>query len=202
MKTPEKLSDYLFKPFMYIAGKESLLIGLVVLLVLSLLSYLSSTFFDGVLDIHYAAPDAAYNLLPYFICVFTSWIILSLVMYITALVLNKKVRLVDMFGTLAMAKAPYIFATFVGLIPAMHIAIDMADLQNIDVLMSQLTAPLLSMIVIIPITIWYVVLLYNAFSVSSNLKGTKGIVGFIIALLVSEVLSVIIIPLIIKNIVV
>jgi hypothetical protein len=49
---------------------------------------------------------------------------------------------------------------------------------------------LVSIVGIITI-VWMVALMYNAYSVSANLKGQKGILSFIAALLISEILSIV-----------
>ena len=41
----------------------------------------------------------------------------------------------------------------------------------------------------IPVTVWMVALLYKAFSTSTNLKGSRGTIIFILALVLAEALS-------------
>lgn len=203
MKNKRSIKSLLFRPFQYIAGGQSLIIGIIFLLILSFAGFLTNTYFDGVLDIHFGCLETPSSFWVHFICVFASWLILSLLMYLTAFILNRKTRIVDMFGTLAMAKTPYLLAALVGLIPSLHICFEglsiTMDREELQILMSTLLAPaLISMVVIIPIIIWYIVLLYNAFSVSSNLKGSKGTIAFTIALIISELISIFVLPALIK----
>jgi hypothetical protein len=198
-----KISFYagLFQPFRYIAGGKSLLLGLGVLLLLSLLSYLTNVYFDGVLDIHVESVEKQNSFPVYAVCVFLPWLITALVFYLTALILTgKTVRLVDMAGTLALAKAPLILVTFLGFIPSIHYFPDInnyLDMNELNNLVNELMIfvqknifwILILLFVIMVVIIWSVVWMYNAYSVSGNLKGTKGVVSFIIALFISEVIA-------------
>lgn len=199
MKTNRNVWSYLFRPFQFIAGIKSLLSGIVILFITSLLGNLSHTYFDGVLDIHYGCPDMPSTLLTHVIWVFGSWIIVVIIMYLTALILaGRSVRLIDMAGTLAMAKTPMIGAALWGFIPIIHVC--MGNPIDVQVMMSEILIPTLLALPSFIFLIWSVVLMYNAFSVSGNLKGAKGIVSFIIALLISELLSKILIVILLKMI--
>lgn len=200
MKTNRNVWSYLFRPFQFIAGIKSLLLGIVILFVLSLLGHLSYTYFDGALDIHYGCRNMPSALLTHVIWIFGSWIIVVIIMYLTALILaGRSVRLIDMAGTLAMAKTPMIGAALWGFIPIIHICLE--NPVDLQAMMSEILIPSLLALPLFIFLIWSVVLMYNAFSVSGNLKGAKGIVSFIIALLISEILSKIIIVMLLKVIV-
>jgi hypothetical protein len=186
-------STYLFQPFRYIAGGKSLLYGLCVLLLLALLSYWSNTYFDGVLDIHSGSTDHRDPFLVYAGCVFGSWLIAALIFYLTALILaGKSVRWIDMAGTLALAKAPVILAALLGFVPDIHYPsnpnlLDIPELMNF--MRENVFWILIMSVVFTIVTIWSVVWMYKAYSVSGNLKSTKGIVSFIVALFISEIIA-------------
>lgn len=199
MKTNRNVWSYLFRPFQFIAGIKSLLLGIITLLILSLLGHLSHTYFDGVLDVHYVCTDAPSTLLTHVIWIFGSWIIAVIIMYLTALILaGRSVRFIDMAGTLAMAKIPMIGAALWGFIPIIHICIgNPVDLQ---LMMNEILVPTLLALPSLIFLIWSIVLMYNAFSISGNLKGTKGVLSFIATLLISELLSKIVIVIFLKMI--
>jgi hypothetical protein len=196
MKTTNKsIWNYLFRPFLYIAGGKSLCLGVIVLLVMTFLGYWSFTVFDGVLDAHYLRLDKPIPLLHHVYCVFGSWAVSVLVFYIMALLVSKvKTRFIDIAGTLAIAKIPCILEAIVGFIPAVHLSFG----QNVETITVQDTLAMLqnnivwilflSVICLITL-VWTIFLMYNAYSVSANIKGTKGILSFIGALLISEILS-------------
>jgi UDP-N-acetylmuramyl pentapeptide phosphotransferase/UDP-N-acetylglucosamine-1-phosphate transferase len=91
-----------------------------------------------------------------------------------------KVRAVDIFGTQAFAKYPYLIVSLISFIPYFRFEFHgMPDLTASLIFFGLLT---------IVFTIWTVVLMYNAYSVSANLTGVKAIVSFIVALMIAEVL--------------
>jgi hypothetical protein len=192
MKTKGSLLSYLFQPFRYFAGGWALLCGIAFLLALSLLTYFAGAMMDGVLDLHFVSLNNRLSFLPFLSCIFLSWISAVVVFYVTARIFSKSsVRLVDMAGTMALAKKPMIFCVLLGFIPGLHQMADPgANIQDIMVYLqnNMLSIMLLSIFGLIFI-IWTILLMYNAYSVSGNLKGTKGIVSFIIALFIAEVIS-------------
>ncbi|MDR1611104.1 MAG: YIP1 family protein [Candidatus Symbiothrix sp.] len=192
MKAKGSLLSYLFQPFRYFAGGWSLLAGVVFLLVLSVLSYFASTIMDGVLDLHFVSLNNRIPFLPFLYCIFLSWLSAVAVFYLTARILSKSsVRLVDMAGTMALAKKPMLFGVLLGFIPSLH---QMADFgTDIQLIMSYLQNNLLLILLMSFVSllsiIWYIILMYNAYSVSGNLKGNKGIISFIIVLFIAEIIS-------------
>ncbi len=194
MENKKTVWSYLFTPFRYVAGIQSLLTGIAVLLLLSLLGYLTHTFFDGVLDVHYGCLSEP-SLYPTHLSLLAiSWVSVTLVLYVAARIYSSSsVRIVDMAGTLALAKAPLVIPALYGFVPSIHLCmgdINTKDIQAMQAMLIDKIGPIMIMALLsIVILIWYVVLMYNAFSVSGNLKGSKGGWIFAIGLLVSEVLS-------------
>lgn len=189
--------SWLFTPFKFIAGLKALIWGLLVIIVLSVLGYLSNTHFDGALDIHYGCLETHTPYIIHMVYQLVGWLSLTTVFYIAARIVTKsKIRLIDIAGTIALSQAPLILAALAGFIPSFHICIGDFDTQNI----AEMTAILKENIIIlcvlgiitIILSIWSIMLMYNAYSVSANLKGMVGIVSFIIALIIAEILSLII----------
>jgi hypothetical protein len=194
MKNSTSIWSYLFQPFRFIAGRESLIAGIVVLVALTLVGYWSYTFLDGVLDVHLGCLDQPASLLANALCVFISWAIAVLVFFFTAKIFSQSaVRLIDMAGTMAVAKYPLLFAVLIGFVPQIHFCTNGFDGIDINALLAYMQANWLWISIgygIIALTaIVSIFLMYNAYSISGNLKGTKGIVSFIGALFVAEVIS-------------
>ncbi len=194
MKSKNSIQSYLFTPFRYIAGTKSLIIGVIILLLLSVLGYWSHTFFDGALDAHYGCLTSPSLYRVHLLCILLSWISVTVVLYIAARIFSSSsVRLVDMAGTLAMAKWPMIFIALWGFVPSAHLClegINFMDTKTILVLVQEnLFGMLLTALVAIVFAVWFVVLMYNAFSVSANLKGSRGVIIFIVGLVISEIIS-------------
>jgi len=192
MKNNKKIWDYLFRPFQFIAGGKALFFGIVVMSVLVGLCYLTDTAFDGTIDMHYICEKS--TILEQIYCIFGVYAIMVIVFYITALIVSgKNARLIDIAGTFALAKTPLIIAALVGFLPISKALcqLDMINLSPENMQQLMLITLKMSPVLILSIVmiVWYVVLMYNGYSVSANVRGTKGVLTFIAALFVSEVLS-------------
>ncbi len=170
--------NWLYNPFIQIAGTRSLLSGLLVLLVTAFLGGLNNVHYDGVIDIHAGMPA------PWLLFLMEStlsWLLFSVFLLVAAKVLSKsKVRVIDIFGTQALARYPYLLISLISFIPYFHFEYTgMPDLSASLIIFGLVT---------FVFTIWTVILMYNAYSVSANLKGAKAVVSFIIALVLAEVL--------------
>lgn len=198
MKNDSTWVKWLFRPFTFIAGTKALILGLIVMALLSILGYVSGTHFDGAIDIHYG-PTVGSGL-PYIVHAFYQaggWLLLTVVFYVTARIVSKSsVRLIDMAGTLALSQTPLLLAALWGFAPIAHIDLGNAGALQLDelqkILLDSIHIIWLNAVVVIIPAVWTLILKYNAFSVSSNLKGYKGITVYCIALLIAEILSVII----------
>ena len=202
MKNKSTLATWLFRPFTFIAGSKALAFGVIVLSVISVVGYLSNTHFDGILDIHYGSIHAS---TPYMIHAFyqlSTWLILTIVFYVTAHITSKsKTRLIDIAGTMALSQAPLLFAALSGFMPFLRFSMEEINTMAITAIMETIKENIIPIIVAAIIcmafAIWSVILRYNAYSVSANLKGAVAWISFGLALLVSEIISIIAIYLII-----
>lgn len=199
MKNEVSVWSYLFRPFRYVAGARSLIIGLATMVLLAVLGYASGTHFNGVLDIHYSCMDQASPFSFHILYQIISWFCVVGIFYLSACIFSgSKVRLIDMAGTLAMARIPLLIAAAWGFIPAVHFC-SMQEINTLDIsgllLMLKENAGwiALTLLILLPVVVWNIVLMYNAYTVSGYLKGVKGILSFIAALFVSEVLSLVLI---------
>lgn len=170
--------QWLYNPFIKIAGAQSLIVGLILLLTTAILGGLNNVHYDGVIDIHAGMPAP---ILLFILEVIVSWLLFSVLLLIAAKILSpSKVRAVDIFGTQAFAKYPYLIVSLISFIPFFRFEFHgMPDITASLIIFGLLT---------IVFTIWAVILMYNAYSVSANLSGTKAIVSFIVTLIIAEVL--------------
>jgi hypothetical protein len=168
----------IFNPYTHIAGTKALLIGFGFILATIGAGYLSNTHFDGALDVHSGKPSSiSIHAIQHLI----AWGSVVIVFAFAGLILSKsKFRFIDIAGTIALARAPMLLAALLGFAPALQNA------KPGEITTAQM---FLSFIMIIPI-IWMIALMYNAFTTSLNLKGTKAIIGFIGGLILAEVLSI------------
>ena len=182
-----------FNPFKHIAGMKAFAIGLPVILLSSVLGYLSHTHFDGVLDAHMADYGTLYC---YIAEGLIDFICLLVIFYIAGIIISGfHFRFIDMIGTIALSRVPMILIPLAAFLFPQQKIMDYLNhtfLKTGDpvaLTATDLTGFIISVSVMIIVLIWTVALLFNAYKICVNKKGTKLIVSFIIALLVSEVVS-------------
>jgi len=187
------MSKYLFNPFRYIAGWESLAAGIVALLVTSVIGYYSHIHFPDLISVK-TNPG-----IPYYVLLFENainWLIPSILLYLSALIFSQSsVRVIDIFGTQALARAPYLIAAFTGFSGTLDKfgrytlwkSVNIGD----PVVMStgEIMLAITLLLFMILATIWMIALMYNAFKVSANMKGPKLIILFIVVMVLSTAIT-------------
>lgn len=177
-------------PFEKIAGYTALGLGILCALVSSVLAYLFNTRFDGVLDIHFSINTTYFPLLSeQFINMFS---IVS-IFYLTGLMMRAgNFRFIDLAGTMILARAPLVVAPLFNA-SGVFINIQQSLLngaQPESVLKSVNIIFLIAVsLLLIVILVWYISLLYKAYRISTNLKSGKAIGSFIVAIILAEALS-------------
>jgi len=192
---------WLFRPFTFIAGAKALISGIVILTLISVLGYYSNMHFDGIIDIHLGEQN---TLTPYIIHAFyqfSTWLILTIVFYVTARICSRsETRLVDIAGTMALSQAPLIFAALAGFLPFFHFSLGDMNTMTMGAMMDTIKENIIPLmfgaVVFMVFSIWSIILKYNAYSISANLKGAKAWISFGLALFACEVISKILIYLI------
>jgi len=179
------MKKWLFHPFVYVAGAKSLVIGFAVMLLTAFVCSYSHTHFDGVIDAHTGCITPLYI---YYAEPFINWACLTLLFYPAGLIFSRSaIRVIDVAGTLALARWPLLFYAVIGfgLNPT---GVD--GHSDLNSLLAHITGPMIALAVFGSIfIIWMVVLLYNAVAVSCNIKGGKAISVFIAGLIIAEGLS-------------
>lgn len=180
------MKKWLFNPFVYIAGVRALLIGGGIMIITAVVAFYSRAHFDGALDMHCGAPTQFWQ----------SWLessidLASLVIpfYILGRIFSDTtVRLIDIVGTVALARWPMLLMALLAFMPVPYPTGDMPSMNEIFKLLAN-PYFIVQVILTIPLIVWNVALLYNAYSVSTNLKKSKAVVTFIAGLIIAEVLS-------------
>ena len=180
----------IFNPFKFIAGNKALLLGIGAMLISAVLACLGKIHQDGIIDVHKGRITASYL---YFAEPFIDWACTLIPLYIFGRIASvSSIRFIDIAGTAAFARYPAIFAVIINIIFVPFINIKgLTDIQNIS--SGTMAGLIISGIAELFIIIWIVALLYNAYSISANLKGTKAVWTFIASMLIAEVLSKVII---------
>jgi hypothetical protein len=189
------LAQLLFNPFIRIAGVEALAFGTVFILLTSAIASIAPAHFDGVLDFHVGRAGAVPTWF-FFLEGLIDWFSLTVLLLVVGkLFSSSKVRSIDVMGTQALARAPYILAALVALMPgfgrysqyllwqATHMGTYVLPLAFDG------TVFVIGSIVALVALVWSIVLMYRAFSTSCNMKGWSARIIFIIALIAAEILS-------------
>ncbi|MDP4188647.1 MAG: hypothetical protein Q8910_14510 [Bacteroidota bacterium] len=177
----------MFNPFIKIAGWEALGLGLAINIIAAFIGVYSRTVFDGAFDVHLVAGT---NFISSFAYLGIGLLSLIFTLTIMAFVISRNFRIVDVVGTILLARAPLILVSLAGFLT--HAPDAKVIMANPAVLFTSVSF-IVVMILIVPVALWSIALQYNAIKVSCGVKGSKLIAGCIIALFAAEVLSKIII---------
>jgi len=188
-KTP-----FILNPFQSIAGGQALIAGFLIIIVTSVIARIANCRFDGIIDTHVGLKPAATAV--YFAEGIGNWFIIALIVTLSAgIVAQSRYRALDVFGTIALSRTPYLVSALVSLLPgstryAQHLSAKFgAGIQTIALQPSDLAVFICATFVITAITIFTVVLTYRAFATSCNAKGAKAVWYFIGVVIISEILS-------------
>jgi hypothetical protein len=174
---------YLFRPFVKIAGWKAFGLGLILVLLTAVVGKYANVMFDGVIDIHFTDNVSfAHSFL------FLGIDVVSVVicMYVAGLLVSRNFRFIDILGTMTLARTPLtilaVFALFVQ-------SPDMEEILHNPMIIMSYTSFIILIIITIPIVIWFIALMYNAFVISVGAKGIKMTTLFIVALIAAVILS-------------
>lgn len=180
-------AKHIFNPFERIAGWQALLAGWVLMLLAAALAVPSDLRFDGVLDAHFS-PGAAWW--RPFADQAVNWLSLTVIFTLAALLFGRsRFRLIDVAGTVALARAPMLLASLAGL-PGVVSAFFM-EIPNIDgtavLAMPAFWITVFLALMMVWSAVWSAILIYNAWSISANVRGTRAGVVYAFGLLIAEI---------------
>lgn len=180
-------------PFKYVAGWQSVAVGVLVMCVTALAASLNGTHFPDVLSLKVGLRLSFGALLVQW---FANWATVALVMYVAGLLFSSsRPRFVDVLGTQGMARLPYFFASFLAFVPALEklgnmlVNRELGMGEPVQMAVPEIALAVVQLVLTILFTVWMVAWMYRAFSVSVNLKGGKAVGVFTGALFVSMLLS-------------
>ncbi len=181
----------MYNPFVRFAGVPALAFGFLFLIAGALLAGFCNARFDGAIDLHFGHSVG-------FILPLTdqllAWGSLVVVFYALSLALGARPRLIDMAGTMALARLPYAIAPLINV--GGHISNVTDKLSSMDpqhpvlpVSGGELVVFILLSIITVLLLVWLIALYFNAYKVCSNFKGNKLVISFIVGLVAAEALS-------------
>jgi len=166
---------FLINPFERIAGWQALFIGIAVMTLTAIVGKINHVAFDGVLDVH---AGATFDFKTSFSMQAIDFLVLFLTMWLAGVCFSKsRLRAIDVAGTMALARAPMLLLVIVCFLPVTPVGL--YDIPRM----------IIFGLICIPFYVWMIALMYNAYSVSCHLKGSRAVLSFIGALVVAEIVS-------------
>lgn len=178
-----RILSFFINPFTRIAGWQALSWGIVILLLTAYMGFKSGVYFDGVLDFHYIDNVLLWKSI---IILIADILAITCTLGISALIIGKKFRWIDLLGTLTLSRFPFMILAFVALFST---APNLKSILENPTSIFQSISFVILLILSFPVLIWFVVLTLNAYKVSCDIKGNKATISFIISLLTAEIIS-------------
>ena len=176
-----------YNPFEWIAGWKAFLIGIIIVCLTVIVGYFSNTYFYGLNVKH--IPDISLPMA--FLLQAIGLCSTVVIMYIISTIATKNVRFQDIMGTVTLSRYPFLLAALSGFLITPNILDNV--LNGIKPSIWALIQFGIVSIIMMLVVILGVALLYNAFKVSTNIKGAKGVSLFILIMILSEVVTMIIV---------
>lgn len=194
---------WLWNPFTKTAGVSALIAGIIIILISAAIAVPSETHFDGVLDTHLGSGTPIWF---FFAEGIVNWLSLALVLWISGLILcrkyDRKFRAIDLFGTQALARWPFLIISLVCLIPGVSRAATALAKMTVspegiptlpEIAVGDTLAFTFASIVMLIATIWFVAMSWKAFRISCDVSGWRAISAFMVSLILAEIISKIVI---------
>ena len=200
------IRTWLFNPFHYVAGGQAMALGIGAILLACLLGMLTTSHFDGVLDFHVGAKAPWWV---YWVEGPVNWLIMSVLLLVGGKLLSRsQVRILDVFGTQALARFPTLIMALTQLVPPVrrvgqHLAEAATNmpppnpaspLQPLTSMFAaiqpyELILFIVAVLLVLAMICWMVALMYRAYAVSCNVSGGAAIGVFVVLLIVGEIIS-------------
>lgn len=189
-----KLLLILTNPFQKIAGFRALVAGLMVIFGMSYLGAIGKFYSVGIIGCLNASVITNSNIQPTFLLILYQnlvvWLVATFVFIIVAKIFQqKRLRLLDFFGTVAFARFPFLIMTgFLAIARALNLSFLNIDLSKGFKLHPSFSTSLFSAVIILCF-IWEIATYFYALKESSGLTGKKLWLGFIGAIFAGEMIA-------------
>jgi hypothetical protein len=188
-----KLFSWLTNPYQKVAGFKALGIGGLIIVVISYFGSIAQVYFSGLLGILNASIIKNQKIGTDFVFLLYQnimiWLVMSLLYCLAIRIYQKKnVRMIDVLGTVALSRYPYLLLTaFVATIRTLNPSFMNISLESGLALDLSLLSICFSSVVILCV-IWHIATYFYALKESSGLNGRQLWISFIVSMLVGEVL--------------
>lgn len=186
----ENIEDsVLLNPFKKLAGLKALFLGILLIIILSVFGSYLKVYFDGALG--FIAPvGLKVPVKPNFLLLLYQNVIaclsVSLVFLAAALLFKQKnIRVIDFFGTVALARFPLLISLFAVYLE-MFLDPEFSDTTNQGIQLHFRLDGILFNFIIFACLAWQILTYFFAYQESSGLTGKKLLISFIILLMISD----------------
>lgn len=185
------MNKILVNPFETESENRLITIGSIITVLFSYVAFLLYSRMDGLLDMHITDTIALHQpLLDNLINIATC----SIFLYILGLYINKKTRFVDILAASIVARIPMYPLLLLNINGFLNNASKVVVENSTPEAISQIPPSALATILVFALLaigalIWYMILLYKGFKISTNSKGSKPVALFIIMILIIEIVS-------------
>ncbi|MDT0293328.1 hypothetical protein ACFQ3R_08300 [Mesonia ostreae] len=181
----------LYNPFERYQERTLILVGSLALVAGAVLAFFFKARFDGVLDLHFASQIELWQA---FADQGVNVACLLISLGAVAFYMNKRTRIIDMLAVCLFARLPYYLLSVFNVNGLMvriseEILKDPMALAKGDIAIANLFLLLVFSGFSLLAIVWQLALLYNGTKVASNAKGTTYTILFVIAIIVAEILS-------------
>ncbi len=187
---------WMYNPFEYVAGWKAFGLGIAIVAITTVVGYFCNTVFYA-LEVK-IIPKISWELA--FSLQALGLVVTVVVMYVAAILFARHTRFQDILGTVTLAQYPLLLMAF------FHLAFGKTLLNSTlniafrkELSFNDYALLIVFGLISIVILTWKIILLYNAFRVSTNLKGVKCGVVFACALLSSEIATLTILAILPSN---
>lgn len=186
---------WLTNPFYFWGGSKLITAGIVVLLLHIPIGHLFGARFDGAIDMHLSHDVSLLQILS---DVIIAWLTTAVSFYAVAKLFKTPARFIDVAGATAVARVPLLLSVFPGylFVPNAATVQEILALEGSDFYLLVAGSVFLMIFVI-----WFFIVLFNAFKVNTNLKGWKLATGFLLGVIVAEIVSLLLIREVLEGIV-
>lgn len=185
------MKTLLFNPFVRYSERQLLVFGFITAIAGVVLASMTNTHFDGVLDTHFGLDVSLKTAILQSVI---NTVSIVLVFYPLGKWINSKTRWIDIFNLSLIVKIPgylmmplnmnnWAYLKTEPLLAAVSNPYDLHFTQELILFL------LITAVLALLVFVWLIVLFYNGFKVATNLKGSKHIIMFILAIIVSEIIS-------------
>jgi hypothetical protein len=185
-----RFQDWFFNPFRCVSRAVALVAGIAIIFISAALCSLAPAHFNGVLAAEYyshAAPPWLYIAEG-----LTAWLSMALALQLFgAIVAPERFGFIDLLGTQALARWPYIFLALVALLPggAQALPRSVAGTAGVTSSAGGIPITICVWVVLLGTTAWAIVLMYRGYVLSTGLERRKAVLSFGMALILAQIVA-------------